>query len=31
MQHFDIVALEKSVDWFNIMTYDRKPLNLFHD
>lgn len=22
MQHFDIVALEKCVDWFNVMLYD---------
>jgi len=22
MQHFDIVALEKEVDWLNMMTYD---------
>ena len=22
MQNFDIVALEKVVDWFNVMTYD---------
>jgi chitinase len=22
MQHFDIVAIEKVVDWFNVMTYD---------
>lgn len=26
MQHFDIVKLEKYVDWFNIMTYDCKLL-----
>lgn len=22
MQHFDIVAIEKTVDWLNVMTYD---------
>ena len=22
MQNFDIVNLEKTVDWFNVMTYD---------
>jgi chitinase len=22
MQHFDIVSIEKVVDWFNVMTYD---------
>lgn len=22
MQHFDIIAMEKIVDWFNVMTYD---------
>lgn len=28
LQHFDIIALEPHVDWFNMMTYDiRKPLH----
>lgn len=22
LQHFDIVRLQSSVDWFNVMTYD---------
>jgi chitinase len=22
MQHFDIVEIEKTIDWFNIMSYD---------
>ena len=22
MQNFDIVAIEKNIDWFNVMTYD---------
>lgn len=24
LQHFDLAAIQPSVDWFNFMTYDRE-------